>query len=129
MYLCCYLSCSMVTEPRVDEATTNAAIRAIDEESPAVASEAIKKLSAPIDTVVAGSEESLLVTAKMVIETVPLAVSPTQIYEARPSKAEVLVIDVPFSQADEAGPTRSVASLVTKTVSESMQVSSGEPQI
>lgn len=88
--------------------------------------ETLEEFPAPFDTTVAGSEESLLMATKTV--TIPLTEPPIQIDKAGPSRAEVLTIDMPLPPANEAGPSGIVASLVSMTVSESLQNPSSELQ-
>lgn len=88
----------------------------------------MEELPTLVDTAVAGFEESLSVTTEIVVKIVPMSEPPTQRDQARPSRVEVHITDVPLQQADEEGPFRIVASLVDETVLESRQVPLGESQ-
>lgn len=73
-------------------------------------------------------KEHLSVITEATIETVSLTELPVQTREGGPSGAGALLADVSFPQIDEAGPSEAVTSLVIETVSESLQIRSGEFQ-
>lgn len=62
----------MAEEFRTKEVATNAAMGAVDDGRPTVASKAMDEPPVPVDTVVVGSEDNLPVTTEIVVETVPL---------------------------------------------------------
>lgn len=85
-----------MTEPWINETTTDATTWVPKEERLVTVSEAMEELSTLIDTTVIGSEESRLVTTEIKKDTIPLTKSPTQIDEAGSFKAEVLITYIPL---------------------------------